>query len=136
MNADDLTKPLKPTPRKQRRGIVLPIVAGTLCGVFSGSVIFLTPDRDRGKPLSPASLSQPALPESVQRTEALPAAAPAKPTAKTITVIDSQTGATREVVLPASTDDQLEKGNAGPAHSAATTEDTSSSTKRAKTKKR
>jgi hypothetical protein len=136
MNADDLTKPLKPTPRKQRRGIVLPIVAGTLCGVFSSLVVFFTADRDRAKPLSPTSMSQPALAESVRQTVALPPPALATPTAKTVTVIDSQTGARREVVLPASTDDQLEEGNAGLARSAAVPEGTSLSTKRAKTKKR
>jgi hypothetical protein len=121
MNADDLTKPLKPTPRKQRRGIVSPIVAGTLSGVFSGLVILFGADPDRGKPLSPASVPKPALAESVQQTAAVPAPAPAMPTAKTITltVIDSQTGARREVVVPASTDDQSEEGKPAPARSAA-----------------
>jgi hypothetical protein len=122
MNADDLIKPLKPTPRKQRRGIVLPIVAGTLSGVFSGLVILFGADPDRGKPLSPASVPQPAPAESVQQTAAVPAPAPATPTAKTITltVIDSQTGARREVVVPTSTDDQSEEGKPAPTRSAAT----------------
>jgi hypothetical protein len=122
MNADDLTKPLKPTPRKQRRGIVLPIVAGSISGVFSGLVILFGADPDRGKPLSPASVPQPALAESAQQTAAVPAPSPAMPTAKTITltVIDSQTGARREVVVPASTEDQSEEGKAAPARSAAT----------------
>jgi len=118
MNAEDLTKPLKPTPRKLRRGIVLPIVAGILSGVFSGLLILFGADPDRGKPLSPASVPQPALAE----TAAVPAPAPAMPTAKTITltVIDSQTGARREVVVPAPTDDQSEEGKPAPARSAAT----------------
>ena len=122
MNAEDLTKPLKPTPRKLRRGIVLPIVAGILSGVFSGLLILFGADPDRGKPLSPASVPQPAPAESVQQTAAVPAPAPAMPTAKTITltVIDSQTGARREVVVPAPTDDQSEEGKPAPARSAAT----------------
>jgi hypothetical protein len=104
MNADDLTRPLKPTPRRQRRGIVLPIAAGTLCGALSGfAILFATPDR--GKPLSPASVPQPALADA-----AVTAPAQATPTAKTITVtvIDSQTGAKREVILPAPTNYQPE----------------------------
>jgi hypothetical protein len=118
MNAEDLTKPLKPTPRKLRRGIVLPIVAGILSGVFSGLLILFGADPDRGKPLSPASVPQPAFAE----TAAVLAPAPAMSTAKTITltVIDSQTGARREVVVPAPTDDQSEEGKPAPARSAAT----------------
>jgi hypothetical protein len=123
MNVDDLIKPLKPTPREQWHGIVLPIAAGTLSGVFSGLVILFGADPDRGKPLSPAAVPQPALAESVQQTAAVPAPAPAMPTAKTITltVVDSQTGARREVIVPASTDDQSEEGKPVPARSAAAT---------------
>ena len=121
MNADDLTKPLTPTPTRRRRGIVLPIVAGTLSGALSGLVILFAADPDLGKP---ASVPQPAPVESVQPAAAIaaPAAAPAMPTAKTITltVIDSQTGARREVIVPASTDDQSEEGKPAPARSAAT----------------
>jgi hypothetical protein len=104
MNADDLTKPLTPMPRKQRRGIVLPIVAATLSGVFSGWLILFDAAPDRVKPLSPTSAPQPALAESVQQASAVAATAPAMPTAKTVTltVIDSQTGAKREIVVPAS----------------------------------
>jgi hypothetical protein len=123
MNADDLTKPLRPTPSKQRRGIVLPIVAGTLSGVFSGLVILFGADHlDRGKLLLPASVPQPAPAESVQQTAAVPAPAPAMPPAKTITltVIDSQTGARREVIVPAPTDDQSEEGKPAPTRSPAT----------------
>jgi hypothetical protein len=121
MNADDLTKPLRPTPRKQRRGIVLPIVAGTFCGVLSGLIILFGAIPERGKPLLPVPVPQPAPAESVQQTAAVPAPAPAMPSAKTITltVIDSQTGARREVVVPASTDDQSEEGKPAPARSAA-----------------
>jgi hypothetical protein len=103
MNANDLTKPLIPMPRKQRRGIVLPIVAATLSGVFSGWLILFDAAADRVKPLSPTSASQPSFAESVQQASAVATNAPAMPTAKTITVtvIDSQTGAKREVVFPA-----------------------------------
>jgi hypothetical protein len=139
MNADDLTKPLKPTPRKQRRGIVMPIVAGTLSGMLLGLVILFGADPDRGKPLSPAAVPQPALAESVQQTAAVPAPAPAMPSAKTITltVIDSQTGARREVIVPASTDDQSEGGKPAPARSAATitSADTAGSRAAAKSKR-
>ena len=123
MNADDLTKPLTPTPTRRRRGIVLPIVAGTLSGALSGLAILFAADPDRGKP---ASVPQPAPVESVQPAAAIaapaPAAAPAMPTAKTITltVIDSQTGARREVIVPAVTDNQSEEGKPAPARSAAT----------------
>src|SRR3974390_1616609 len=120
MNADDLTKPLTPMPRQQRRGIVLPIVAATLSGVFSGWLILFDAAPDRSKPLSPASMPQPALAQSVQRTAAVPEPAPAMPTAKTITVIDSKTGARREVVVPDSTDDQSQEGKPAPTRSAAT----------------
>jgi len=116
MNADDLTKPLTPALRQQRRGIVLPIVAATLSGVFSGWLILFDAAPDRGKPLAPAPVPQPALAESIQQT-AVPT--PAMPTTKTtITVIDSQTGARREVVVAASTDDQSEEGKPDPPHSA------------------
>jgi hypothetical protein len=101
MNVDDLTKPLTPLPRKRRRGMVLPIVAGTLSGVFSGWLILFDAAPDRAKPLSPISVPQPALAESVQQASAVAATAPAMPTAKTVTVIDSQTGAKREVVVSA-----------------------------------
>jgi hypothetical protein len=110
MKANDLTRPLNPAPRKQRRGIVLPIVAGTLCGVLSGLAILFGIGLDRGEQLSATRALQP-LAESVA-----PQAAPspphemAVPSPKTITVtvIDSQTGAKREVVLPAATNDQSE----------------------------
>jgi hypothetical protein len=99
MNADDLTKPLTPMPRMKRRGIVLPIVAATLSGVFSGWLILFDAAPDHVKPLSPTSVPQPALAESVQQA----ATAPVMPTAKTVTltIIDSQTGAKREVVVSA-----------------------------------
>ena len=119
MNADDLTKPLTPMPRQQRPGIVLPIVAATLAGIFSGWLILFDAVPDRGKPLSPASLPQPALAvESVHQTAAVPEPALAMPPAKTITVIDSKTSARREVVVPA-TNDQSE-GKPATARSAAT----------------
>jgi hypothetical protein len=104
MDADDLTKPLTPMPRKQRRGIVLPIVAATLAGVFLGWLILFDAAPDRVKSLSPTSAPQPALAESVQQASAVAAPEPAMPTAKTVTltVIDSQTGAKREIVVPAS----------------------------------
>jgi hypothetical protein len=103
MNADDLTKPLTPMPRKQRRGMVLPIVAATLSGVFAGWLILFDAASDRVKPLPPTSVPQPALAESVQQASAVAATAPAMPAAKTVTltVIDSQTGAKREVVVSA-----------------------------------
>jgi len=111
MNADDLTRPLNPAPRKQRRGLVLPIVAGAVCGVLSGFAILFAAGLDRAKPLSPAPASQPALADSVPQQKA-PSSPPAltAPTPKTITltVIDSQTGAKREIVLPAPTNDQSE----------------------------
>jgi hypothetical protein len=111
MHADDLTKPLMPTPTKRRRGIVLSFVAAA-SGVLSGLVILFGAAPDRGKPLSPAPLpAQPPLIGSVQQTAAVPVPAPAIPTGKTITVIDSQTGARREVVIPASANDQSEDGN-------------------------
>jgi hypothetical protein len=119
MHADDLTKPLMPTPRKQRRAGFLPIVAVTLSGILAGlAILFATPDRD--KPLSPAPATQPAVAESVQQTAVVPALVPAMPTAKTVTltVIDSQTGARREVIVPAS-NDQSEEGKPTPARSAA-----------------
>lgn len=111
MKPDELTRPLKPTPRKQRRGIVLPIVAGTLSGVLSGLAILFGMDLERGKPLSPAPAPQPALANSVQQTAPLPPPAVTVPSAKTITitVIDSQTGAKREVVVPAPMSDQSEQ---------------------------
>ena len=112
MTPDDLTRPLRKSPTNQRRhGIVLLIVAGTLSGVLSGLAIFFTADRDRGEPVLPTRAPQPALADSVQQT-ATPfvPAVQATPTAKTITltIIDSQTGAKREVVLPAPTNDQSE----------------------------
>jgi hypothetical protein len=64
MKANDLTRPLNPAPRKQRRGIVLPIVAGTLCGVLSGLAILFGIGLDRGEPLSATRALQP-LAESV-----------------------------------------------------------------------
>jgi hypothetical protein len=110
MLADDLTKPLMPTPTKRRRGIVLPVVAA-VSGALSGLVILFVAAPDRGKPLSPAPLpAQPPLIEPVQQTVAVPAPAPATPTGKTIIVIDSQTGARREVVVPAFGNDQSEEG--------------------------
>jgi hypothetical protein len=117
MNADDLIRPLNPAPTGQRRGIVLPIVAGTVSGVLSGLAILFGADIDRGKP---APVPQPAPVESVQPTAAVPAPAPQIPAAKTITltVVDSQTGARREVVVPASTDDQSEESKPAPARSA------------------
>jgi hypothetical protein len=112
MTPDDLIRPLKPPARKQRRGIVLPLIAGTLSGVVSGLAILFGAALDRGKPVAPAPAREPALADSVQRTEPVPAPAVAVPTAKTVTltVIDSQTGAKREVIVPAPTNDQLEEG--------------------------
>ena len=111
MNADDLTRPLNPAPRRQRRGLVLPIVGGALCGVLSGLAILFAVGLNRAKPLSPAPVSRPALADSVPQQK-VPSSPPAvtSPTPKTITltVIDSQTGAKREVVLPAPTNDQSE----------------------------
>ena len=107
MNADDLTKPLTPMPRQQRRGIVLPIVAATLAGIFSGWLILFDAAPDRSKPLLPASAPQLPVAETVQQTAAVPEPAPVMPTVKTITVIDNKTGARREVVVPAR-DDQSE----------------------------
>jgi hypothetical protein len=121
MHAEDLTRPLKPTPRQQRRRSVLPIAVG-ISGVFTGLVILFGAGPDRGKSLSPVSMPQPAPAESAQQTAAVPAPAPATPRPKTITltVIDSQTGARREVVVPASTDNQSEESKPAPARSAAT----------------
>jgi len=139
MNADDLTKSLKPLPTKQRRRIALPIVAGSLCGVFSGLAVLYGADPDHGKQSSLASVPQPALANSVQQTAAVPAPAPAMPTVKTITltVIDSQTGARREIVVPASTDDQTKEDKPAPARSTAniTPANTAGSPGAAKTKR-
>jgi hypothetical protein len=123
MKPDDLTRPLKPMPRKQRRGIVLPIVAGTLSGVLFGLAILLGADLDRGKRLSAAPAPQPAFADSVQQTAPLPPPALTVPTAKsiTITVIDSQTGAKREVVVPAPTNDQSEEDDISPGSTATVT---------------
>jgi hypothetical protein len=109
MDANDLTKPLRPAPRKQRRGIVLPIVAG-ISGVLSAFVILFGAGPDRGKPLSAASVPQQPVPADSVRQQSAPSPPPVTATPKTITltVIDSQTGAKREVVLPAPTNDQLE----------------------------
>jgi hypothetical protein len=124
MNADDLTRPLTPMPRKPGRGIVLPIVAATLSGVFSGWLILFDAAPELVKPLSPTSVPRPALTESVQQTS-VAATAPARPTAKTVTltVIDSQTGAKREVVVSApdnqSDEDKLRStATIGPAETA------------------
>jgi hypothetical protein len=134
MHVEDLTRPLKPTPRQQRRGIVLPIAAG-ISGVFSGLIILFGAVPDRGKSLSPVSMPQPAPVESAQPTAAVPAPAPAMPKPKTITltVIDSQTGARREVVVPAS-DDQSEEGKPAPGRSAATITPADTARGRAKSK--
>ncbi len=109
MTPDDLTKPLRKRPANRRRdGILLPIVAGTLTGVLSGLAILLAANSDRDKPLQPAPAPQPALADSLQQTAPLAVSAPTVPTTKTITitVVDSQTGARREVVVPAPTNDQ------------------------------
>jgi hypothetical protein len=111
MNADDLTRPLNRAPKAPRRDIVLPIVAGTLCSVLSGlAVLFGADHLDRGRQLSPTLVPQSPLADSVQQTAPLPAPAVTVPAPKTITltVIDGQTGAKREIVLPAQTSDQSE----------------------------
>ncbi len=89
---------------------MLPIVAVTLSVVLSGLAIFFAADRDRGEPVLPTRAPQPALADSVQQKAPIAPPVQATPTAKTITVtvIDSQTGAKREVVLPAPTSDQSE----------------------------
>jgi hypothetical protein len=117
MNADDLIRPLKPAATGRRRGIVPPIVAGTVSGVLSGLAILFGAASDHGKP---SPVPQPAPVESVQLTAAVLAPAPPTPPARTITltVVDSQTGARREVVVPASTDDQSEESKPAPARSA------------------
>jgi uncharacterized protein len=123
MNPDDLTKPLKPIPEKQRRRIFLPSLAGTVVGVLSGMLILFGVEPERGEPLSPPSVPRPALAQSVQQTAELSSAAPAMPAAKTIslTVIDGQTGTRRDVIVPATTNDQPEEGKPTPARSAAMT---------------
>ena len=113
MTPDDLTRPLAQAPRKTRLGIALAIVAGTLSGSLSGLAIFwavVDANSLRGKRVLPVPAPQPALADSVQQTAPAPPPVQAVPTAKTITltVIDSQTGAKREVVLPAPTNDQPE----------------------------
>jgi hypothetical protein len=112
MTPDDLTRPLqKRSNNKRPREIVLPVVVG-IAGVLSGAAILFIAHPDRDQPVAPAPQSAVAGP--VPQTAPIAAAAPAMPTqppAKTITltVIDSQTGAKREIIVPAPTDDQSEE---------------------------
>jgi hypothetical protein len=115
MALDDLTRPLRKRPTNQwSRAIVLPVIAGTLSGVLSGLAILFAGNLNRGERALPVPAAQSAVADSVQQTApiAAPVTAPlpAMPTAKTITltVVDSQTGARREVVVPAPTSDQSE----------------------------
>jgi hypothetical protein len=115
MTPDDLTRPLrKRSNNKRPREIVLPVVVG-IAGVLSGSAILFIAHPDRDQPVAPAPAPQSAVAGPVPQTAPIAAAAPAMPTqppAKTITltVIDSQTGAKREIIVPAPTDDQSEEG--------------------------
>jgi hypothetical protein len=116
MLPDDLTRPLQKRPNNKRpHGMILPIIVGTVSGVLSGLAILFTVDVDRGKSLPPASTPQPAPADLVQQPAPISAPAPVTPPKTiTVTVIDSQTGAKREVVFPAPTNDQPEGDFATP----------------------
>jgi hypothetical protein len=109
MTPDDLTRPLQKRPAKQpRHGMLLPIIAGTLSGVLSGLAILFAADAERGKAVVPAPPPQAALADSVRQPAPVAPPLPAMQRPKTITlpVVDSQTGAKREVIVPAPTNDQ------------------------------
>jgi cytoskeletal protein RodZ len=127
MTPDDLTRPLQKRSNNRRpREIALPVVVG-LAGVLSGAAILFIAHPDRGQPVASAPAPPSAVADPVPQTTAIAATAPAMPTqpppAKTITltVIDSQTGAKREIILPAPTADQSEQGEIASRSTAAIT---------------
>ena len=115
--AADLNKPLGQAQTKQRRGLAVPILAASLSALLCGSAIFWAvvsdnPLRGERGPHIPAEGRAIVPAPQIAQAEVPPtaAAAAAMPTAKTVTVtvIDSQTGAKREVVVPAPTSAQSE----------------------------
>jgi hypothetical protein len=116
--AADLNKPLRQTQTKQRRGIAVPILAASLSGSLFGSAILwavlsdnqLRSERAPGVTREGQDIVPAAKLMRAEATPAVAAAVEAMTTAKTVTVtiIDSQTGAKREVVLPASASAQSE----------------------------
>ena len=112
-----LNKPLGQAQTRHRHGRVIPILAASLSGLLFGLAVLwvVVTDHPLGGERAPRITGQqqqivPAPQTAPAEVPPTAAAAAVVPTAKTVTVtvIDSQTGAKREVVLPASASDQPE----------------------------